>query len=106
MGLVSNVRNQDCNPLITYLLKKGSMSFDLVDTHTFGGPSKEPSEEKQVLHTARGQSAEPQTQVCHIQRGSTHVHGQVSAVPSCVSPPHLLQLPSQNPPASLRVARS
>lgn len=27
------------------------MSFDLADTHTFGGPSKEPSEEKQdIIH--------------------------------------------------------
>lgn len=35
-----------CDPLITYLLKKGSMSFDLADTQIFEGPSKEPEEEK------------------------------------------------------------
>jgi hypothetical protein len=78
--VLSTVWESGCNPLLTYLLKKGSMSFDLADTHIFGGLSKEPREEKQDITHSTWSTCRSSDMVSYTQRGNGTLEG-----------PHILQ---------------
>ena len=63
--------------LITYLLKKGSMSFDLADTWLFGGLRKEPNEEKKQNITYSQGKTKPEKNI--LQSTVWFCKGKISA---------------------------